>query len=33
MHLDGMDMRKLPLVVRRERLERLVATADGEAEG
>ena len=29
LHLDGMDMRKLPLVVRRERLERLVQTADG----
>ena len=24
LHLDGMDLRKLPLVVRRERLERLV---------
>ena len=29
LHLDGMDLRKLPLVVRRERLERLVQTADG----
>ena len=25
LHLDGMDLRKLPLVVRRERLQRLVA--------
>ena len=29
LHLDGMDLRKLPLVVRRERLERLAQTADG----
>ena len=29
LHVDGMDMRKLPLVVRRERLERLGQTADG----
>ena len=29
LHLDGIDLRKLPLVVRRERLERLVQTADG----
>ena len=29
LHLDGVDMRKLPLVVRRDRLARLVETADG----
>jgi bifunctional non-homologous end joining protein LigD len=29
LNLDGGDLRKLPLVVRRERLERLVQTADG----
>ncbi len=29
LHLDGMDLRQLPLVVRRERLQRLVETADG----
>ena len=29
LHLDGIDLRKLPLVMRRERLQRLVKTADG----